>query len=185
MARIATNHAIDYKRKKEREKVELSLSNETQEDIKSSHNIEALLLRKEQKLLIAQKLRELPENYRDVVLAHYLEEKSYQEIAAQQNTEVKTVEMKLYRARKWIKKHWKEETSSITKKPSTFHITWKVFFYISALIPSKTNPIIKPQTAPFTRIHCKSLPTLFSIISISVLSSNLSRFSCTSFPILE
>ncbi|MEM5605706.1 hypothetical protein AAHB51_20160 [Bacillus cereus] len=23
--------------------------------------------------------------------------------------EVKTVEMKLYRARKWIKKHWKEE----------------------------------------------------------------------------
>ncbi|MEB3055723.1 RNA polymerase sigma factor [Bacillus pseudomycoides] len=109
MARIATNHAIDYKRKKEREKVELSLSNETQEDIKSSHNIEASLLRKEKKLLIAQKLRELPENYRDVVLAHYLEEKSYQEIATQQNAEVKTVEMKLYRARKWIKKHWKEE----------------------------------------------------------------------------
>ncbi|MGG3527674.1 RNA polymerase sigma factor [Bacillus pseudomycoides] len=109
MARIATNHAIDYKRKKEREKVELSLSNETQENIKSSHNIEALLLTKEQKLLIAQKLRELPENYRDVVLAHYLEDKSYQEIATQQNAEVKTVEMKLYRARKWIKKHWKEE----------------------------------------------------------------------------
>ncbi|PEJ39009.1 RNA polymerase sigma factor [Bacillus pseudomycoides] len=109
MARIATNHAIDYKRKKEREKVELSLSNETQEDIKSSHNIEASLLRKEKKLLIAQKLKELPENYRDVVLAHYLEEKSYQEIATQQNAEVKTVEMKLYRARKWIKKHWKEE----------------------------------------------------------------------------
>lgn len=58
---------------------------------------------KEQKLLIAQKLRELPDNYRDVVLAHYLEEKSYQEIALQENIEVKTVEMKLYRARKWIK----------------------------------------------------------------------------------
>ncbi|WP_410990883.1 sigma-70 family RNA polymerase sigma factor [Bacillus cereus] len=82
---------------------------EAEENIKSSHNIEALLLTKEQKLLIAQKLRELPENYRDVVLAHYLEEKSYQEIALQENIEVKTVEMKLYRARKWIKKHWKEE----------------------------------------------------------------------------
>ncbi|MEH6979757.1 RNA polymerase subunit sigma [Bacillus pseudomycoides] len=112
ITRIATNHAIDYKRKKAREKVELSLSKETQEDIKSSHNIEALLLTKEQKLLITQKLRELPENYRDVVLAHYLEEKSYQEIATQQNAEVKTVEMKLYRARKWIKKHWKEEDFS-------------------------------------------------------------------------
>ena len=88
---------------------ELSLCKETEENIKSSHNIEALLLTKEQKLLIAQKLRELPENYRDVVLAHYLEEKSYQEIALEENIEVKTVEMKLYRARKWIKKHWKEE----------------------------------------------------------------------------
>ncbi|AHA10232.1 sigma-70 family RNA polymerase sigma factor [Bacillus toyonensis] len=109
MARIATNHAIDYKRKKAREHEELSLCKETEENIKSSHNIEALLLTKEQKLLIAQKLRELPENYRDVVLSHYLEEKSYQEIALQENIEVKTVEMKLYRARKWIKKHWKEE----------------------------------------------------------------------------
>lgn len=103
MARIATNHAIDYKRKKARENEELSLCKETEENIKSSHNIEALLLTKEQKLLIAQKLRELPDNYRDVVLAHYLEEKSYQEIALQENIEVKTVEMKLYRARKWIK----------------------------------------------------------------------------------
>ncbi|KEK24643.1 RNA polymerase sigma factor SigW [Bacillus gaemokensis] len=109
IARIATNYAIDYKRKKVREKEEVSLSKETQENIKSSHNIEALLLTKEQKLLVGQKLRELPENYRDVVLAHYLEEKSYQEIATQQHTEVKTIEMKLYRARKWIKKHWKEE----------------------------------------------------------------------------
>ena len=75
MARIATNHAIDYKRKKARENEELSLCKETEENIKSSHNIEDLLLTKEQKLLIAQKLRELPENYRDVVLAHYLEEK--------------------------------------------------------------------------------------------------------------
>ncbi|MBG9612600.1 RNA polymerase sigma factor SigW [Bacillus cereus] len=109
MARIATNHAIDYKRKKARENEELSLCKETEGNNKSSHNIEDLLLTKEQKLLIAQKLRELPENYRDVVLAHYLEEKSYQEIALQENIEVKTVEMKLYRARKWIKKHWKEE----------------------------------------------------------------------------
>ena len=74
MARIATNHAIDYKRKK-LENEELSLCKETEENIKSSQNIEDLLLTKEQKLLIAQKLRELPHNYRDVVLAHYLEEK--------------------------------------------------------------------------------------------------------------
>ncbi|MGR6013704.1 sigma-70 family RNA polymerase sigma factor [Bacillus paranthracis] len=99
---------IIRERKLEKTKSSLYVK-ETEENIKSSHNIEALLLTKEQKLLIAQKLRELPDNYRDVVLAHYLEEKSYQEIALQENIEVKTVEMKLYRARKWIKKHWKEE----------------------------------------------------------------------------
>ncbi|MGR5961967.1 sigma factor [Bacillus paranthracis] len=38
MARIATNHAIDYKRKKARENEELSLCKETEENIKSSHN---------------------------------------------------------------------------------------------------------------------------------------------------
>ncbi len=46
MARIATNHAIDYKRKKARESEELSLCKEAEENIKSSHNIEALLLTK-------------------------------------------------------------------------------------------------------------------------------------------
>ena len=47
MARIATNHAIDYKRKK-LENEELSLCKETEENIKSSQNIEDLLLTKEQ-----------------------------------------------------------------------------------------------------------------------------------------
>lgn len=109
MTRIATNHAIDYKRKQARQKEELPLLAEAKENIKSSENIEALILTKEQKSLIEKKMRELPENYRDVVYAHYLEEKSYQDIATQQKAEVKTIEMKLYRARKWIKKHWKEE----------------------------------------------------------------------------
>ncbi|PFN06384.1 RNA polymerase subunit sigma [Bacillus cereus] len=112
ITRIATNHAIDYKRKQAQQKEELSLLVAEQKYNKSAHNTETLLLTKEQKLLIEQKVREIPENYRDVVLAHYLEEKSYQEIATQQNAEVKTIEMKLYRARKWIKKYWKEEDFS-------------------------------------------------------------------------
>ena len=49
--------------------------------------------------------------------------------------------------------------------------------------PVRISPIIKPQTAPFTRIHCKSFPTPFSIISISVSLSSLSKFSCTRLPI--
>ena len=85
MARIATNHAIDYKRKKARENEELSLCKETEENIKSSHNIEALLLTKEQKLLMDQIVRVLLETYRDVILSHFFEEKSYQELALPEN----------------------------------------------------------------------------------------------------
>ena len=63
MARIATNHAIDYKRKKARESEELSLCKEAEENIQSSHNIEALLLTKEQNyslLKTARTSRKLP-----------------------------------------------------------------------------------------------------------------------------
>ena len=63
MARIATNHAIDYKRKKARESEELSLCKEAEENIQSSHNIEALLLTKEQNYSLlknCENFRKLP-----------------------------------------------------------------------------------------------------------------------------
>jgi RNA polymerase sigma factor (sigma-70 family) len=51
----------------------------------------------------------MPPNYRDVIYAYYITEKSYKQIADEQQVEVKTIEMKLYRARNWMKKHWKED----------------------------------------------------------------------------
>ena len=59
MARIATNHAIDYKRKK-LENEELSLCKETEENIKSSQNIEDLLLTKEQNYSLLKTERTSP-----------------------------------------------------------------------------------------------------------------------------
>jgi RNA polymerase sigma factor (sigma-70 family) len=66
---------------------------------------EERLLSRESRERLHQRIGELPDNYRDVVLAYYFEELSYQEIADRQRVQVKTVESKLYRACQWIRRH--------------------------------------------------------------------------------
>jgi RNA polymerase sigma factor (sigma-70 family) len=106
LTRLAVNYAIDEKRRRIRrtEKEELGEFENT-----SWNQVEEAVLKKEMQQLVRKKVVELPVNYRDIVVGYYIEEKSYKEIAAEQQLEIKTVEMKLYRARKWIKASWKEE----------------------------------------------------------------------------
>lgn len=112
MARIAVNKAIDYKRK-------LIRRNETSMDedanappmiIRDQYaNTEQQILNKEQQQLVKRNVNNLPDNYREVIIAYYIEEKSYQQIALEQGVVLKTVASKLHRAKKWMRKHWKED----------------------------------------------------------------------------
>ncbi len=108
ITRIAVNHSIDFKRKQMRQ-----LEDATEDGYADRHstreNVELSVLHNERKQRLLARLQSVPDAYRDVIHAYYLEEKSYKEIAAEQHIEVKTVEMKLYRARSWIRKHWKED----------------------------------------------------------------------------
>ncbi|MFC7785163.1 MULTISPECIES: sigma-70 family RNA polymerase sigma factor [Rossellomorea] len=106
MTRIAVNHAIDCKRRQARQEEELVDELPVKE---SEDAIERRLLRKEQKQLVLRHLEEVPESYREVIEGFYIKEKSYQELANEQHVQVKTIETKLYRARLWMRKHWKEE----------------------------------------------------------------------------
>jgi len=108
MTRIAVNHAIDVKRKKQRQQ-EMILESDELPVSSAEENVVVPLLRKEQKEMVKKRLRDMPANYRNVIEAYYLAEKSYKQIAREQQVEVKTVETKLYRARNWMKKHWKED----------------------------------------------------------------------------
>ncbi|MGJ7912416.1 RNA polymerase sigma factor [Neobacillus sp. LXY-1] len=110
MTRIAVNHAIDMKRKQARRREEVFEEFETLGTTEDS--LEREILQKEQKQLVRKRLNELPENYRDVIFGFYIAEKSYQQMAEEQNVQVKTIETKLYRARNWIKKNWKEDDFS-------------------------------------------------------------------------
>ncbi|SIA55942.1 RNA polymerase sigma factor SigE [Mycobacteroides abscessus subsp. abscessus] len=112
ITRIAVNHAIDVKRKRDRRR-EDSLEyagyelHGTQKEA-----VEAEVMNKERRKRVREKLHQLPDNYRDVIYDFYIAEKSYQQIAEEQNVQVKTVETKLYRARLWMRKHWKEDDFS-------------------------------------------------------------------------
>lgn len=109
MTRIAMNTAIDLKRKHARQK-ESVVEHETLSVLsESEENVVVPLLRKEQQEVVRSRINELPDNYRGVIKDYYITEKNYKQIAQEQQVAVKTVEVKLHRARKWMKKHWKED----------------------------------------------------------------------------
>ncbi|MFB6799912.1 sigma-70 family RNA polymerase sigma factor [Peribacillus butanolivorans] len=112
ITRIAVNHAIDLKRKRERQKEESHEVQTSEAHLGLSDDVEAVFFRNEKRKQVLRKLNDLPEGYRDVVYGYYIQEKTFQQIAEEQKIQVKSVEVKLYRARNWMRKHWKEEDFS-------------------------------------------------------------------------
>ncbi|MED3574047.1 RNA polymerase sigma factor [Cytobacillus praedii] len=112
ITRIAVNHAIDVKRKRDRRQEDTLEKVEYDFQESQSESVEAEIINKERRTLVHKKLNELPANYRNVIYDFYIAEKSYQQMAEEQNVGIKTIETKLYRARLWMKKHWKEDDFS-------------------------------------------------------------------------
>jgi RNA polymerase sigma factor (sigma-70 family) len=111
LGRIATNKAIDWKRKQAKiERTELPL--DTVEDPASdggSGQPDEELIRKEEFRRLRRVCEALPDKYRTVVKKYYSLGRSYSEIAAEEGIPVKTVETRLYRARKIIKERLEQE----------------------------------------------------------------------------
>ncbi|UOQ92512.1 RNA polymerase sigma factor [Halobacillus shinanisalinarum] len=108
LSKIAFRKAIDEQRKDKRrpeDPVSLDFDRASFYD----ESIEQYVIAKEKQKSIRVAIEALPKNYRDVVKAYYIDEQSYQEIGKRFDLAEKTVEMKLYRARKWMKKNWREE----------------------------------------------------------------------------
>ncbi|GLX71354.1 RNA polymerase sigma factor [Paenibacillus glycanilyticus] len=113
ITRIAVNKAIDWKRSRMRKPEELvdNLVGFEAEGVLAARGqpVEAAVIDQEEKRQVREQVDQLPDNYREVVTAYYMENKSYEEIAAQTGLEKKSVESRLYRARNWIKRHWRKE----------------------------------------------------------------------------
>jgi RNA polymerase sigma factor (sigma-70 family) len=112
ITRIAVNRAIDFKRASSRRKEDIIA--EFEETVMAEpphleHEVEHEVLIRETTALVRERLHQIPPNYQDVLLAYYIHHQSYQDIADAQGITIKTVESKLYRAKMWLRNHWKEE----------------------------------------------------------------------------
>uniref|UniRef100_UPI0026D379EF sigma-70 family RNA polymerase sigma factor n=1 Tax=Paenibacillus sp. FSL H8-0548 TaxID=1920422 RepID=UPI0026D379EF len=113
ITRIAVNRAIDFRRSKARRPEELLdsevIAERLQEDTGGISSAELLAIEQSDRQRVRERVDEMPDNYREVITAYYMEDKSYEQIAAETGLERKSVESRLYRARNWMKRHWRKE----------------------------------------------------------------------------
>jgi RNA polymerase sigma factor (sigma-70 family) len=116
--RIATNHTIDYLRKKKLNTYSIDEPISTKEgDMKmelpdESQKTDDLVIRKQRYNIIKEAMRQLPDKYRKVIEMRHMEEKSYQEIADILDLPLGTVKAHIFRARELLYKYLKDKRGS-------------------------------------------------------------------------
>lgn len=112
--RIATNHTIDYLRKKKLQTVSMDKPVDTGEgevkmqlpDEKAS--ADRNIIRKQRQNIVRQAIDDLPDKYQRVIEQRHMEEKSYQEISESLDLPLGTVKAHIFRAREMLYKALKD-----------------------------------------------------------------------------
>lgn len=100
--RIATNSCIDWDRKRRKEWNNISLVDEMAAD--HDEGPEAQIIFSEQKEFIRDIINKMPEKYKLLLILYHFQDLKYKEISEILDIPEKTIETRLYRARKHIKK---------------------------------------------------------------------------------
>lgn len=116
--RIATNHTIDYLRKKKLKTMSLDEPIQTKDGEMrlevaddSEHTDEGIQYKQRAKI-IREAIDMLPPRYKEVIQMRHMEEKSYQEIAEMLELPLGTVKAHIFRARELLYKHLKDREGS-------------------------------------------------------------------------
>jgi RNA polymerase sigma factor (sigma-70 family) len=114
ISRITSNKSIDWIRKKKskfREEV-MENSEELIDNPRLSHieTPEEIFLENEKKEDISRMCKSISPIYEDVIRKFYLEGKSYEEIAQEEEVSVKTIASRLYRGKNMLKEKWREDS---------------------------------------------------------------------------
>lgn len=110
IGRIATNKAIDWKRKRKKEKENQVIYLDDLIDIRDDENnqVEKQLIGAEDLETMQSLCNKLPPKYGNVVKKYFFQSKSYKQIALEEGISIRTVETRLYRAKKILRECWKE-----------------------------------------------------------------------------
>jgi RNA polymerase sigma factor (sigma-70 family) len=113
IARIAVNTAINHKKKNSAGAQLIELDDENvqpgeQDPARSSFlSPREILDQKEKSAEINRIIDDLPEIYRSVIREYYISELSMQQIADQLGVSLRTIETRIYRARKMVSEKWR------------------------------------------------------------------------------
>lgn len=113
--KIATNHCIDFIRKRRLSTYSLDEDYELEEDSIQreipdwSKLPDRELFEKQRNEIIHQAINSLPEHYRKVIIMRHFEEKSYEEIAKELKLPIGTVKVQIFRARELLYKKLKDK----------------------------------------------------------------------------
>ena len=107
IGRITVNKAIDWKRRQSKYIPEWDTALEKVVDSRFI-GPDQQVIQNERATHIKELCRALPPRYKRIVIKYHFEEKSYQQIAREEGISLKTVESRLYRARKMMRERWKE-----------------------------------------------------------------------------
>ncbi|WP_312667729.1 RNA polymerase sigma factor [Tissierella praeacuta] len=112
ISRIASNKSIDWLRKK-KSKFKEEVMDDSEDFIDNlkfshSHTPEEMLIEKEKKEEISKLCKSIPPIYEETIIKFYLQGKSYEEIAMEEGTTVKTIASRLYRGRNMLREKWSE-----------------------------------------------------------------------------
>jgi RNA polymerase sigma-70 factor (ECF subfamily) len=113
--RIATNHTIDYLRKKKLQTFSIDEPLKTKDgDLQmeipdENFSTDKPILRKQRSDIIRQAIDDLPEKYRQVIEMRHMDEKNYDEIAEELDLPLGTVKAHIFRAREMLYKALKDK----------------------------------------------------------------------------
>lgn len=118
--RIASNHCIDFLRKKRFQTISISqpVNNDDDEqyiEIKDdSYQPEVAVLNDEKKEFLYKAIEELPENYRQIIKMRHEDDMDYKEISKELDMPLGTVKAHLFRARKTLLEKLKKNQDLFT-----------------------------------------------------------------------
>jgi len=113
--RIATNHTIDYLRKRKLQTLSINEPVQTNDGEMSvqipdqNYETDRNIIREQRKKIIQHEIENLPEKYREVIRMRHMEEMSYQEISDQLELPLGTVKAHIFRARELLYKALKDK----------------------------------------------------------------------------
>ncbi len=113
--RIATNHTIDYLRKKKLQTVSMNEPlNRGEGEMKlqipdEKAQADRRILRKQRQNIVRKAIEDLPNKYRNVIHLRHMQEKSYQEISEELTLPLGTVKAHIFRAREMLYKALKDQ----------------------------------------------------------------------------